>query len=233
MLRPKFHKLARMRKRKQQSLKVSLNTRPGNMGECLGTSGWIKLYDLAGWAYGEGLTDMTLETGIFNCVAPPALGLAEWKKQPMIRIIEGSKDEEYTLGDLIKYVADKEGAHWDFKKHSSLDRIENISNPSNITYPHWVVLCVACYIYTRIHEGMKTNEGAWRQELQQLWMDTGSEDQAVLPDLEYMGMLLAAERNTRGHGSRNMGGNSVQQTSDGSENHRKESGCRSMKGTAW
>ena len=123
----------------------------------------------------------------------------------MIRIIEGSKDEEYTLGDLIKYVADKEGAHWDFKKHSSLDRIENISNPSNITYPHWVVLCVACYIYTRIHEGMKTNEGAWRQELQQLWMDTGSEDQAVLPDLEYMGMLLAAERNTRGHGSRNMG----------------------------
>ena len=174
VLHPKFHKLARMKKRKQQSWKVSLHTMPGGMGACLGRSERIRLHDLAGWTYGKGLTDITLETGIFNCHAPPELELAEWKKQPMIRIVEGSKDEEYTLGDLVKYVANKEGAHWDFEKRGSLGRIENISNPSNITYPHWVVLCVACYIYTRIHEGMKTNEGAWRQELQQLWMDTRS-----------------------------------------------------------
>ena len=96
---------------------------------------------------------------LFDAEEQP-LTLKKWLKQRLFQVDQ----RKYTLGDTLKYVANKEAAHVDIKKDEQSRDMERV-HFGHTTYPHLVAVLVASYMLERYRASRTENAELWGQFL--------------------------------------------------------------------
>lgn len=123
----------------------------------------LEIHSLPGWTHSEVCTWKT-SSEIFDRTKVPELNLGRWLNQPLLKIVDGEDQKVFSLGELVTYIANTEGAHTvDYKRGKSRDSrfLEMLGDQDTLIYPHWVVLCVAAYLYNRQQLGLAHQSEAW------------------------------------------------------------------------
>lgn len=121
-------------------------------------------------------TRWDFHTDIFKEEISPQLTLESWLDQPMILVKTESPAEKtqsaFTLGHMLTYVANKEGAHYEdpdnprevkyltYPKHMRI-----LGDQKSFPYAHWIVLSVSIYLVNRQHAGINTYPTHWNPYL--------------------------------------------------------------------
>ena len=135
----------------------------------------MEVHDIPGMIpTGNGVWE--LDSMIFDIETKPILSRTEWMRQKIIEIYkeDENKRRKYSLGDLIWYVANTEGAHAETirgkGKRKDLDWLEILGSQETIIYQHWIVICATCYIYNQMKEGFLWRESEWKKEMGRHWI---------------------------------------------------------------
>ena len=140
----------------------------------------IELYDLVGFEHGSGFHSRNLRLDIFNTESNCPLNWGRWKNQKIMEVETAEWKEEYSIEDLSRHVANKEGAHMDFgKKEYSSDAdkkkqhrewvVNFVGSRFSLTYPHWVTLCVGFYLHIMLMCSMSVYPELWKKIAGDAW----------------------------------------------------------------
>jgi len=123
--------------------------RPGSIPERLSfaSSAFVHIYPLPGVSY-DADRDKVIISDPFDLNTPPSMNLDQWLSQKMVSIC----GHDMTLRDILKTIANEEGAH---ARNFSTDKESEIYIASQFvfwgfSYFHWVVLYTASYLIGRI-----------------------------------------------------------------------------------
>lgn len=104
---------------------------------------------------------------LFALNTEPKLKKDNWLRQPLVKIIYPTQQNKLTLWDIIHHVAATEGAHVDNnptprrQKRLTKGEIYFLGDHQQFNYPHWIVTCVAIYLYNRQVNGILSHQDAW------------------------------------------------------------------------
>lgn len=136
--------------------------------------GKIEIHSLPGWTH-RVFSQWELTSDIFDISIPPELTRGKWLTQPLLKI-ETEKDKKvFSLQDVLRYVANTEGAHADDYepprgklkgKARDAQFLEMLGGQDTLTYPHWVAVCVATYLYNRHHAGLVLQREEWQPHVE-------------------------------------------------------------------
>lgn len=96
---------------------------------------------------------------LFDAEEQP-LTLKKWLRQRLFQVDQ----RVYSLGDTLKYVANKEAAHVDIKRNERSRDMERV-HFGHTTYPHLVAVLVASYMLERCRASRTENAELWGQFL--------------------------------------------------------------------
>ena len=104
-----------------------------------------------------------LQTGLWTCellfeAQAKPLALGPWVNQRLFQVDQ----RVYTLGDAIKFVANKEAVHVDLGRDEQTKDMERV-HFGHTTYPHLVALLVASYLLERYRASRTENGEQWGQ----------------------------------------------------------------------
>ena len=116
-----------------------------------------------------------LTTAIFNLADEPTLSLNAWLNQRVVLITtetpERTQSHPAKIGDYIKYLADKEGAHSEDYlnpkpiKYADLLPFRTLGDLSHITYAHWLIYAIGLYLNNRQRHGIDNHPSGWGEYL--------------------------------------------------------------------
>ena len=151
---PRFHKLAETIQSEPMILNstVNLEYRP----HVSSPAAWatrihdsIEIHSLPGWSHSQ-MSTYKVSSAIFDESVAPTLKLKQFLNQQLIQVGRKGDEQKYSLGDVLKYVANTEGAHMDNyesdNKTKNAPYLEMMGGPDTFIYPHFVVLFVATYV---------------------------------------------------------------------------------------
>ena len=110
---------------------------------------------------------------IFRIDVEPTLKLRQWLGQPLLKILDDDTEKVFSLGDIVKYVANTEGAHTDdyetgqkeLSKAKASKYLEAIGRPYKFSYPHLVTVFVGIYLHNRHMRGIVEHKHEWVKEI--------------------------------------------------------------------
>lgn len=126
-----------------------------------------ELHSLPGWTLIQDTPgDYRINSDIFED-DEPKMNIDQWLGQPMISVTTEQGDKTFTLGDILKYVANKEGAHIDNKpsRIETAHFLEHIGGQDTFIYPHTVVTFAAIYIRNRQRKGLELHPEEWGKHI--------------------------------------------------------------------
>lgn len=131
----------------------------GSRLEHLAEHTWgITVHPLHGLRF-DSPTGLWLCESLFDAQAEP-LTLGPWVNQRLFQVDQ----RLYTLGDAIKFIANKEAVHVDLGRDEHTRDMERV-HFGHTTYPHLVTLLVASYVLERYRASRTENAEQWRQFL--------------------------------------------------------------------
>ena len=178
-----------LRKVKENWMQVSIYTDP-NRGEesRIGTGKWGSMpgYELIG---GQEVV-WKLHSEIFNREAEGTKTIGRgWEDQKMISGVINGEEAELSILDIIKFVANTEGAH-DDPKRSRYSRLQrkipemlggcgdeeegedseiqvgvSEQGEEHVTYPQWATIGIGIYLYNEIKDQFRRNEDVWSERM--------------------------------------------------------------------
>ena len=129
----------------------------------------IEIHSLPGWIHQQ-VSLYEIDSDIFNNEIEPELPLNKWLKEPLLKVATKKYERSFSLGEILKYVANTEGAHTDNYEHrgnklskaQAAQFMEAIGRADAFTYPHWVVMFVAIYLRNRQAQGLAEQAENWK-----------------------------------------------------------------------
>lgn len=122
----------------------------------------LEFHSLPGWTLSTSTNRWEVDSRIFNVAQAPSLSVDKWLRQPLLAAVDWHTKQNFTLGDILSYVANKEGAHVDWAGKAKLEKyLEAVNDSESYTYPHWVNLFVAAYICCNLEFGMNQHPNKW------------------------------------------------------------------------
>lgn len=127
----------------------------------------IEIHSLPGWSHSN-MSTYQVDAAIFDESTAPTLKLKRFLNQQLIQVGRKGDEQKYSLGDVLKYVANTEGAHMDNYKSDNKTKnapyLEMIGGSDTFIYPHFVVLFVAAYLRNRYSQSL-TSSNQWNRYL--------------------------------------------------------------------
>ena len=167
--RPMFHRLAEVKQsRKNPSVVMRIHGRDHDGGD---HNSYYEWYSLPGCSYAPpGLSRWSFYSNIFRENEPAKMRLSQWINQGLVAIhsfygMPDNEGKELSLRQIMKFIVNNEGAHIDISgnpKEMDAEFLCLIGDSEGFTYLHWIVICIAIYIYNRQLSSMALRPDFWQ-----------------------------------------------------------------------
>lgn len=136
---------------------------------------YYEWHSLPGCAvHNPGLNWWKFYSAIFEEAGSSMMGIDQWLKQKIVGIWSiyedgGRKYKGLSLGQILKYIVNKEGAHVEITrdpKEMDKDFLCLVGDQDKFSYLHWIVICMAIYLYNRQHISALARPDVWQKYLE-------------------------------------------------------------------
>ena len=163
--KPRFHNLTKPKELRRLIIDANLKIsyRETHESATLWTTNikcGFAIYSLPGWTpKGPGSYDVTSD--IFDASEAPRRTLSGWGNQSLLIIKAAGKIHQFSLEQIMRYVANKEGAHVANDPNDQANLLKVLGNEDTLIYPHWLMICIGIYLCNQLRSGIITHPTQW------------------------------------------------------------------------